>query len=75
MLSLELLTTYLEALKIIGISNSADNRVFNEMVLRVLKKSGLEISKRHVQNCHHLKEKEKIIAKFVTGNIVSKPIG
>ena len=45
------------------------------MALGVLKKIGLEISKWHVHNCHHLKEKEKIIAKFVTGNIVSKPIG
>ena len=53
------------ALDIVGSPNSVDNRVLEEMLCGVFKKTGVEIVKQNVQACHCLKEKEITIVKFV----------
>ena len=54
-----------DTLEIIGIPNSVDNSVREEMVPGVFKQIGVETDERDVQTCHRLKEKKRIIAKFV----------
>ena len=52
-------------LDIVGSPNSVDNRVLEEMLCGVFKKTGVEIVKQNVQACHYLKEIQITIVKFV----------
>ena len=54
-----------ETLEVVGIPNSIDNSVLEEMVCGAFKKIGVEIYERDVQACHHLKEKERTIVKYL----------
>ena len=52
-------------MKIVGIPKSVDKSVLEDMVGGVFKKFGVEIDERDAQVCHHLKEKERTIVRFV----------
>ena len=54
-----------DTLDIMGIPKSIGNSVLEETVRRVFKKIGVEINEQNVPTCHHLKEKERTIVKFV----------